>query len=163
MSRVALALGANLGDRLGNLRRAVRELTAAGWTVERASDVFETPPFGDEDQPPFLNACLVASVPEEDPEAALRFLKDLEGRMGRIPRHRNGPREIDLDLLFWDDRVLQTPALTLPHPGIPQRAFVLVPLLQVAADWVHPALRKTVAELARDVSSEGIVRIVSLS
>ena len=90
-------------------------------------------------------------------------LKDLEGRMGRIPRHRNGPREIDLDLLFWDDRVLQTPELTLPHPGIPQRAFVLVPLLQVAADWVHPALRKTVAELARDVSSEGIVRIVSLS
>ena len=163
MSRVALALGANLGDRLGNLRRAVRELTAAGWTVERASDVFETPPFGDEDQPPFLNACLVASVPEEDPEAALRFLKDLEGRMGRIPRHRNGPREIDLDLLFWDQRILQTETLILPHPGIPQRPFVLVPLEQVAADWIHPVLGVSVAELARGACREGISRIVSLA
>ena len=163
MSRVALALGTNLGDRLGNLRRAVRELTAAGWTVERASDVFETPPFGDEDQPPFLNACLVASVPEEDPEAALRFLKDLEGRMGRIPRHRNGPREIDLDLLFWDQRILQTETLILPHPGIPQRPFVLVPLEQVAADWIHPVLGVSVAELARGACREGISRIVSLA
>ena len=163
MSRVALALGTNLGDRLGNLRRAVRELTAAGWTVERASDVFETPPFGDEDQPPFLNACLVASVPEEDPEAALRFLKDLEGRMGRIPRHRNGPREIDLDLLFWDQRILQTETLILPHPGIPQRPFVLVPLEQVAADWIHPVLGVSVAELARGTCREGISRIVSLA
>ena len=163
MSRVALALGTNLGDRLGNLRRAVRELTAAGWTVERGSDVFETPPFGDEDQPPFLNACLVASVPEEDPEAALRFLKDLEGRLGRIPRHRNGPREIDLDLLFWDQRILQTETLILPHPGIPQRPFVLVPLEQVAADWIHPVLGVSVAELARGACREGISRIVSLA
>ena len=163
MSTLALALGCNLGDRLGMLRRAMGELRAGGWTVERTSDVFETPPFGDENQPPFLNACLVAQVDQEDPEAILGFLKDLERRLGRIPRHRNGPREIDLDLLFWDERILQTETLILPHPGIPQRPFVLVPLEQVAADWIHPVLGVSVAELARGACQEGISRIVSLA
>jgi 2-amino-4-hydroxy-6-hydroxymethyldihydropteridine diphosphokinase len=135
---VYLALGTNLGDRLDNLRRALAALPP-DFEVQAVSRVYETEPAYVEEQPRFYNL-VCRAVTALSPFDALRRLKTLEAELGRVSGPRFGPRQIDLDLLLYDDVRLDTPELTLPHPRLAERAFVLVPLDEVAPDLVHPVL-----------------------
>jgi len=157
MSIVYLALGGNLGDRLANLREALKALEPR-LHVLAESAVYETPPWGFTDQPAFLNMAVKART-RLRPRGLLRYLKDLEGRLGREESFRYGPRKIDLDILFYDDLVLNEESLVIPHPRMQERAFVLVPLADVGAEVVHPVLGRTVRELLADVDASGIRRV----
>ena len=153
-NRVFLALGANLGNRLSNLRQAVRALPPAVQPI-RISPVYETLPWGFEEQPSFLNAVLEAET-RLKPGALLAYLKEIEVRLGRQPGFRNGPRAIDLDVLFYDMKVVNLPGLEIPHPRLHERAFVLVPLADLAPDFVHPVSLRTVLELLLEVDQSGV-------
>ncbi len=154
MATVFLALGTNLGDRLENLHRAIEALAPTVKILAR-SPIYETPPWGVTDQPAFLNMALRGET-LLPPTALLHFLKSLERQLGRIPSVRYGPRLIDLDILFYDDLVLDSDELTIPHPRVHERAFVLVPLADLAPDFVHPVLRKSVSTLLQQVDAGGI-------
>ena len=143
---VYLALGPNLGDRAANLKQALTSLTPQ-LEVKAKSQVYETPPWGYEDQPKFLNQVIKAKT-YLDPEPLLKHLKRLEVALGRKESFVNGPRLIDIDVLFYDDLVLNKPALVIPHPRLHERGFVLLPLMDVAPDLVHPVNKKTVREMA---------------
>ncbi len=151
---VYLALGSNLGNRLANLKNAISNLTPQ-MDVKKKSPVYETPPWGHTDQPPFLNQCLMVETYLE-PENLLAHLKRLETVLGREPTFENGPRIIDIDILFYDDLILNTPPLVIPHPRMHTRGFVLVPLNDIAPDMVHPVLGKPVGELLLDVERMNI-------
>lgn len=145
MARVYLGLGANLGDRAANIHAALSALERRGLRVKAVSPLYETEPWGLEDQPRFLNgACRVCT--DLSPANLLRALKAIENSMGRVATVRYGPRPIDLDILLYDDLLLASPDLTIPHDGMLQRSSVLVPLADIAADVVHPATRRTVRE-----------------
>ena len=151
---IYLALGSNLGDRLANLKAALAALPPAV-SVLAESPVYETPPWGYTDQPAFLNMTLKGET-DLEPLSLLAHLKRLESELGRLPAVRWGPRRIDIDLLFYDDLVLHTDQLTLPHPRLHERAFVLVPLADLAPDLVHPVLAWTVRELLAGVDTTGV-------
>jgi 2-amino-4-hydroxy-6-hydroxymethyldihydropteridine diphosphokinase len=155
MHLVYLALGTNLGDRRANLRAAIRAL-APEVAVLAESRIYETPAWGYENQPAFLNMALKAET-DLAPFALLGHLKRLEERLGRQPAVRWGPRLIDIDIAFYDDLVLNTPELVIPHPGLHERAFVLVPLSDLAPDLLHPSLGKTVSALLEETDRGGIV------
>lgn len=152
---IYLALGANLGDRLANLRAAIASLPPQV-QVEAESHVYETEPWGFREQPPFLNMAIRArtGLPPAD---LLAFLKQREAELGRVATFRNGPRQIDIDILFYDDLILETPPLVLPHPRLHERAFVLVPLAEVGAQVVHPRLGRSVRQLLAEVDTRGVV------
>lgn len=142
---VYLALGSNLGNRLANLKQAVAALSPQ-MEVKAKSHVYETPPWGYENQPKFLNQVLQVNTYLE-PEPLLKHIKRLESTLGRKTSFRNGPRLIDIDILFYDDLVLDTPSLVIPHPRLHERGFVLLPLMEIAPDLVHPVQKKSVREL----------------
>jgi 2-amino-4-hydroxy-6-hydroxymethyldihydropteridine diphosphokinase len=146
-SKVAIGMGANLGDRLEALRRAAMELRPA-LAGMRVSPVYETAPQIVVDQPPFLNAVMVGEC-ELGPFALLDALKAIERRLGRRPRERYGPREIDLDLLAYGRLALTSERLEVPHPAIPYRRFVLAPWADLTPDWLLPVRGRleTVADL----------------
>ena len=151
---IYLALGTNLGERLANLRAAIDAL-APEVCVTAESPVYETPPWGFTEQPAFLNMTVEAET-DLGPGALLDHLKRLESELGRVESFRYGPRLIDLDILFYDDLALDTPPLVIPHPRLHQRAFVLVPLADLAPELVHPVLKRRVSELLSDVDTSGI-------
>jgi 2-amino-4-hydroxy-6-hydroxymethyldihydropteridine diphosphokinase len=155
---VYLALGTNLGDRSGNLKQAIAALTPQ-LDVKAKSQVYETPPWGFEEQPKFLNQVVKANT-YLDPEPLLKHLKRLEVALGRQESFPNGPRLIDIDLLFYDDLVVNKPSLVIPHPRLHERGFVLLPLMDVAPNLVHPVQQKTVQELVALVNVEGIEKFV---
>jgi 2-amino-4-hydroxy-6-hydroxymethyldihydropteridine diphosphokinase len=161
VTQAAIALGSNLGDRLGIMRQAVMLLEEHCLSIRGTSDVFETPPWGARKQPRFLNACILVET-EETPRKLLELLLNTEKELGRTRRYTWGPREIDLDLIFYDDQVLKEEDLILPHPHMHRRAFVLFPLVQIAPDWRHPVLGKSVRELSESVSGDSILRITRL-
>ena len=155
---VYLSLGANLGDRLANMRLALARLQTLA-CLEEVSSLYETDPQGVSDQPLFLNAVCRFSTGLE-PQALLRFLKNLEREIGRQPGgQRWGPRPIDLDILLYDDRVVDAPDLTVPHPRLAERAFVLVPLCELAPALRHPLLGKTMKELLASLGKKGVRKV----
>jgi 2-amino-4-hydroxy-6-hydroxymethyldihydropteridine diphosphokinase len=155
---VYLALGTNLGDRAANLKQAISALTPQ-LEVKAKSAVYETPPWGFEDQPKFLNQVIKANT-YLDPEPLLKHLKRLEVALGRKESFPNGPRLIDMDILFYDDLVVDKPALVIPHPRLHERGFVLLPLKEIAPHLVHPVNKKSVREMAEMCNTEGIEKFV---
>lgn len=145
----AIALGSNLdsefGDREANLREAVRRIGALG-AVKAVSSFYDTEPVGYVDQPRFLNGALLLETGLE-PRKLMRALLDIEREMGRERVIAKGPRVIDLDLLLYGAKVIATTELTLPHPEMHARRFVLEPLAEIAPGMMHPVLGKTVGEL----------------
>ena len=150
MSIAYIALGSNLGDKEKNLRRALLLLTQQGVEVVRVSSFLSTEPYGVIDQPQFLNAvaCVRTSLA---PLALLDVLLATELAMGRVRLRHWGERNIDLDLLLYEDVVLDTPRLRLPHPDMQNRDFVLLPLAEIAPELKHPTLQKTIYELKENL------------
>ena len=151
---VYIALGTNLGERLTNLRAALESMPPDVKVVAE-SHIYETPPWGYEDQPAFLNMVVKAETGLE-PEPLLKYLKQLEAELGREQNFRWGPRLIDLDILFYDDLVIESPPLVIPHPRLHERAFVLVPLSNVAPDLVHPVFHQKISALLTEIDTQGI-------
>jgi 2-amino-4-hydroxy-6-hydroxymethyldihydropteridine diphosphokinase len=156
---VYLALGSNLGDRPANLKQAIVALSPQ-MEVKAKSQVYETPPWGYEDQPKFLNQAVRVKT-YLDPQVLLKHLKRLEVALGRKDSFPNGPRLIDIDILFYDDLVLNTPSLVLPHPRLHERGFVLMPLMDIDPALVHPVIKKSIRELAEVCNMEGIEKFTS--
>jgi 2-amino-4-hydroxy-6-hydroxymethyldihydropteridine diphosphokinase len=154
---VYLALGTNLGDRAANLKVAIGSL-APQMGVKTKSHIYETPPWGYADQPVFLNQVLMAKTYLE-PVPLLRHLKRLEVTLGRKETFKYGPRLIDIDILFYDNLVLETPELVIPHPHAHERAFVLLPMMDIAPDLVHPILQRSIREMASVCDAGGVRRI----
>ena len=154
---VYLALGSNVGDRLANLKEAIVALTPQ-MEVKAKSQVYETPPWGYEDQAKFLNQVVRVKTYLE-PEPLLKHLKRLEVALGRKESVPNGPRLIDIDILFYDELVLYSPALVIPHPRLHERAFVLLPLMDLDPELVHPVNKKSVREMLAACNVEGITKV----
>jgi 2-amino-4-hydroxy-6-hydroxymethyldihydropteridine diphosphokinase len=152
---VYLALGSNLGDRKANLQTAIESLSSVARLLD-ASPIYETPPWGYLNQPDFLNQVIQVET-DLSPSDLLVYLKELETRLGRTATVRYGPRMIDVDILFYDDLILDEPGLTIPHPRMQGRAFVLVPLADLAPDMLHPLEGKTIAALLQQVDRSEIV------
>ncbi|MDP2918829.1 MAG: 2-amino-4-hydroxy-6-hydroxymethyldihydropteridine diphosphokinase [Dehalococcoidia bacterium] len=144
---VYLGLGSNLGDRERNLRQAL-DLLCQQVTLYTISPIYETAPEGDGSQPRYLNLVCKART-KLPPEELLKFAKGIEAQMGREPGPRNSPRPIDIDILFYGNMAVDTPELTIPHPHAAERAFVLIPLVNIAPRLRHPVSGKTVTQLVK--------------
>ncbi len=152
---VAVALGSNLGNSRAILETAVQILRESpGIILEAQSLWYQTRAVGPP-QPDYLNGCLRLRS-NHSPDHLLELLLNIETQFGRVRHQHWGPRTLDLDLLLYDQRVIKTPRLTLPHPRLHQRAFVLVPLAQILPDWSHPIYHQTISELVKTVDCTGI-------
>lgn len=148
MSFAYIALGSNLGDKEANLRQALKILLEKGLQIKFVSSFFKTEPYGVTDQPEFFNA--VACVKTDlAPENLLELLLDTELEMGRVRLRHWGERNIDLDLLLYDDLIYYSEKLILPHPDMQNRLFVLQPLSEIAADKIHPVYKKSIQTLLK--------------
>lgn len=151
---VFLETGTNLGNRLENLHKAVvalREITE----IDQLSSIYETVPWGFQDQPAFLNQ-VISGTTSLAPFELLDSLKMIEKMIGRIPTFRYGPRVIDIDILFYDDLILEDENLTIPHPNLTERAFVLAPLDEIAPNLIHPVSKLTIHEIISGMNMEGV-------
>jgi 2-amino-4-hydroxy-6-hydroxymethyldihydropteridine diphosphokinase len=156
MSQIYLSLGTNLGDRRQNLQEAVRRL-GAEMKVTAVSPVYETEPWGETDQPQFLNICLAATTTQE-PRQLLTSLKQIEQDLGREESYRWGPRLIDIDIIFYDDVVVAEEGLNIPHARMAERVFVLAPLADIAPDRMDPTTGKTVVEMLNAIYRTDVYR-----
>jgi 2-amino-4-hydroxy-6-hydroxymethyldihydropteridine diphosphokinase len=153
---VYLSLGSNLGQRQRQLRAAIERLRGVGRVVS-ISSLYETQPVDVTDQPWFLN-CALALETNRPPQHVLEEILAIERDMGRERTRRKGPRKIDIDVLLFGDRTIDSPQLKIPHPAMHQRRFVLEPLAEIAPEARHPLLKKTVRELLAELSDGQTVR-----
>ncbi|OGP52942.1 MAG: 2-amino-4-hydroxy-6-hydroxymethyldihydropteridine diphosphokinase [Deltaproteobacteria bacterium RBG_13_52_11] len=153
---VYLGLGSNLGDKVDNCLRALEEISATNNNhIQAVSSLYKTEPVGYRDQDWFIN-CAAEVITALPPLLLLQLLKGIEKRMGRITPFKMGPRIIDLDILFYGAEVIKAADLIIPHPHLHERGFVLVPLAEIAPDLLHPASKKTVNELLKNIGKEGV-------
>jgi 2-amino-4-hydroxy-6-hydroxymethyldihydropteridine diphosphokinase len=153
--RAYLGIGGNLGNRYANMRRAVRQIGRT-LPILSVSSLYETAPVGFADQPAFLNAVVAVSAPD-DPHELHRTLQEIEEHLGRKRTFANAPRTIDIDILLHGDAILRHDTLEIPHPRMLQRAFVMVPLAEIAPDTLHPVQQQAIVDLERhlgDTSAE---------
>lgn len=146
LTTIYLLLGSNLGDRVLLMRNAAEQIGGRIGDVRRASALYETAPWGGIEQPAFLNQVLEVSTVLA-PEEVLRIILEIEHKSGRVRYQRWGARHLDIDILYFGKTVMDTPRLTVPHPRLHERRFTLVPLAEIAPDFVHPVLEKTNVEL----------------
>ena len=157
MPQVAyLSLGSNIGQRENYLREAITRLGNAGKVVS-ISSFFETEPVEFTDQPWFLN-CAVSLETNQSPQQLMQTALQIERDMGRVRDQNKGPRTIDIDILLFGNIVIDSPELTIPHPAMHQRRFVLEPLAEIAPDIEHPVLKKTIRELHEELPAGQVVR-----
>ena len=146
MISVFLFLGSNIGDRVLFLEKAIAGIEKHAGHIVKKSDVYETPAWGKTDEPDYLNQVLMVETLHK-PHDLLRKLLDIELELGRERKEKWGSRTIDIDILFYGDEIINDAVLTVPHPQLHKRKFTLEPMSQIAPDYVHPVLHKTIAEL----------------
>lgn len=149
MVEAYIAFGSNIGDKEGNINRAF-EVLKQKIKIIKTSSLYETKPMYIENQALFLNGAAKVDT-ELKPKELLDFLKNTEKKLGRKETKRNGPRIIDLDILFYGDQIINKDDLLVPHPKIQERAFVLVPLAEIQPNLIHPVYKKTIAELLSEL------------
>lgn len=157
MKTIYLSLGSNMGDRAGNIRRAIDALGARGVRVTRESSLYETEPLEIRDQAWFLN-CVVEAETDLMPQQLMRALLEIERELGRKRRVPRGPRLIDMDILLFGSSAVHAAELEIPHPRMAERRFVLVPFAEIAPGVRHPVLKKTIAELLAETPDRSEVR-----
>jgi 2-amino-4-hydroxy-6-hydroxymethyldihydropteridine diphosphokinase len=158
---VYLSLGSNIGDREDHLREAQRRLSALG-RVTAASSFYETEPVEFTQQEWFLN-CAVALETAHPPQSLMASILNIEQEMGRRRVQKKGPRMIDIDILLFGDTILDSPDLTIPHPAMQERRFVLEPLAEIAPEGIHPVLKKAIRELLDALEPGQIVRMLPIA
>ena len=146
-----------MGDKEDNMRKALKLIEEVD-EIRKVSPLYQTEPMGFKDQSFFLN-CVIEVQTNSNPEQLLLFLKSIEQKLGRINTVKNGPRTIDIDILFFDDFCIENDELIIPHPRLHERLFVLIPLMDVNPDVIHPLLKKTVRELYDAVQHEEMVTL----
>ncbi len=144
--KIFLSLGSNLGDKKANLSKCRENLQKEGIKIHKTSSLYLTPPWGKTDQPEFLNQVIEAET-TLSPRELLSLIKKIEKEMGRKSRGKWGPRIIDIDILFYGDKIIEEENLVIPHPLITERAFVLVPLHEIAPEFLHPLKKEKIKSL----------------
>jgi len=154
-ARTAIALGSNMGNSPAILAGALEALAQiSGITIQAKSSWYRTKAIGPT-QPDYLNGCAILSV-QISPQALLAQLLAVEQEFGRVRQEHWGPRTLDLDLLLYDDLILQQPNLQIPHPRMTERAFVLVPLVEIAPDWIEPISQRVIQDLLLDIDTNDV-------
>ena len=160
MNKVFLLIGGNMGDRLQNLRQAKQELEFTCGPVVNSSSVYETAAWGKTDQEAFLNQALELHTELPAQELIITIL-EVEEKLGRRRLEKFGPRIIDIDILFYNDAVIDEPNLSVPHPQLPYRRFALAPMNEIAPQLVHPVLQQTIAQLLEECVDQLPVKLIS--
>lgn len=160
--KAAISLGSNLGESHTILNKALESLEQnEKITIENISNLYETIPVGPP-QPNYLNACAILKT-KLSPQTLLKTLLEIETKFGRTRKEKWGARTLDIDLILYEQLILETPELQLPHPRMKDRAFVLVPLAEIAPNWIDPLTKKTIEELLKNVDTAGILKKIEIS
>ncbi|MCF6406955.1 2-amino-4-hydroxy-6-hydroxymethyldihydropteridine diphosphokinase [Chitinophaga filiformis] len=153
MNKAILLIGGNLGDRTGHLQQAVEQIDKQVGKVEKISALYETAAWGHVEQPDYLNQALLVST-GMDARTLLQTVLAIEHNIGRIRRQKWGARVIDIDIIFYNDAIINEPDLKIPHPQMQFRQFVLVPLREIVPDWQHPILHQSVSTLLENCTDQ---------
>ena len=156
-----LALGSNMGDRLANLQNAKTELSKIG-TIQKESNIYETEPVGFADQDWFLNYVIQIET-DLNAQELLKETQNIEKKLGKNKLIENGPRNIDIDIIFFGDEIIDVENLKIPHPRMQDRRFVLKPLTEIAPKWIHPILQISVENLLKNIKDEHHIRLYKKS